>query len=182
MKGHIAPHCPNKNSGSNQGNTNNRFISKQDKGERRCNSVVVEEHPHVYEGTINGQEISVVLDSGACISIVPKSSVKDSQFINETVTIVVCTKDKYVANIAVVPFQFVDWEMTKEVAIAPDEMLSGCALYSFKLLDESDMKFIEFIKAKKDAIAKETANTPTLIVTTTAQDRAEREEQEQTDK
>ena len=32
------------------------------------------------EGKINGQEISVVLDSGACISIVPKSLVKDSQY------------------------------------------------------------------------------------------------------
>ena len=49
------------------------------------------------------------------------------------------------ANIAVVPFQFGDWEMTKEVAVAPDEMLSGCALYSFKLLDDSDMKLTEFI-------------------------------------
>ena len=47
------------------------------------------------EGKINGQEISVVLDSGACISIVPKSLVKDSQYTNETVTIVGCTKDKY---------------------------------------------------------------------------------------
>ena len=86
------------------------------------------------------------------------------------------------ANIAVVPFQFGDWEMTKEVAVAPDEMLSGCSLYSFKLLDDSNMKLTEFIKAKKDAVAKETANAPTLIVTTRAQERAEREEQEQTDK
>ena len=117
---------------------------------------------HVVEGKINEQEISVVLDSGACISIVPKSLVKDSQYTNETVTIVGCTKDKYVVNIAVVSFQFGDWEMTKEVAVTPDEMLSGCALYSFKLLDDSDMKLTEFIKAKKDAIAKETANAPTL--------------------
>ena len=31
------------------------------------------------EGKINGQEISVVLDSGACISIVPESLVHSQQ-------------------------------------------------------------------------------------------------------
>ena len=66
------------------------------------------------EGKINGQEIPVVLGSGACISIVLKSLVKDSQYTNETVTIVGCTKDKYVTNITIVLFQFGDWEILKK--------------------------------------------------------------------
>ncbi len=86
---------------------NNQLVMKNSRGDKKANVVVLDEHNNVVEAAVNGKEVTVILDTGAQISVVPASLVGSTQFLDELVTIKGVSHDNIVADVATVAFKMV---------------------------------------------------------------------------
>ncbi len=102
--GHKSPGCP-KNMKDDQPKNNNQLVMKNSRGDKKVNVVVLDEHNNVVEAAVNGKEVTVILDMGAQISVVPASLVESTQYLDELVTIQGVSHDKIVADVATVAFK-----------------------------------------------------------------------------
>ncbi len=168
VQGHISPECPNgsrkekdqgyenkKDQGTDKNNKENPILVKNHRGVKNVSLVLADQHPNIIPATINGNCVDLVLDSGASISVVPESVVNQSQYTNDQVVIVGVTNDSYLANVAEIPFNNGKSVIVKEAAVVPDDMTSGCALFSLALRNAEDMKFTQVDTSsddKKDAV------------------------------
>ena len=74
----------------------------------------------VIKGVVNGKEVSIVLDSGTVISVVPEDMVGEEQKTGEVVSIIAFqSKEPVYLPIARVKFKIEHLEWEKEVALAP---------------------------------------------------------------
>ncbi len=65
----------------------------------------------------------MLIDAGAQISVVSASLVKNTQYVDEFVTIDGVFHDKIVADVATVPFKNSDTLVQKDVAVVPDYLI-----------------------------------------------------------
>ncbi len=131
-----------------QPKNNNQLVMKNSRGDKKANVVVLDEHNNVVEAAVNGKEVTVILDTGAQISVVPASLIESTQYLDELVTIQGVSHDKIVADVA---FKIGNTLVQKDVAVVPDHLTSGCVLYSIDIVNDEDHRLLEeYRKAKKE--------------------------------
>ncbi len=149
--GHKSPECPKNMKEDDQPKNNNQLVMKNSRGDKKANVVVLDEHNNVVEAAVNGKEVTVILDTGAQISVVPASLVESTQYLDELVTIQGVSHDKIVADVATVAFKIGNTLVQKDVAVVPDHLTSGCVLYSIDIVNDEDHRLLEeYRKAKKE--------------------------------
>ena len=158
VEGHRSPQCPKKN----------QEKSKPKEGQGQAKPVRKlwhrTEEDTVIEGVVNGQEVPIVLDSGATISVVPEGMV-DEELLTGKVVSVMAFQSKEPVSLPTAKVQFkveqLEWE--EEVALAPtmegqdEEVLCrfdvrsdrGFALVSLVREREKVMRVVTRAEAKK---------------------------------
>ena len=133
-EGHKSPQCPRKTEFGKEVKT--RPVNRISHG-RGGGTVIA--------GEVNGQETSILIDSGASISIVPETMVKPEDLTGENVMVKSFGGQLMKLPIAEVPFKLFNQEWTETVAVAFLEDGQECeVLYGIDL--ESD-RGIELIMA-----------------------------------
>ena len=158
VEGHRSPQCPKKG----QEKPKPKEAQGQPKPVRRLWHRTEEDT--VIEGVVNGQEIPIVLDSGATISVVPEGMVGEELLTGKVVSVMAFqSKEPVSLPTAVVHFKVEQLEWEEEVALAPtmegqsDEVLCkfdvrsdrGFALVSLVRERERVMRVVTRAEAKK---------------------------------
>ena len=114
VEGHRSPQCPKRG----QEKTKPKEAQGQAKPVRRLWHRT--EDDTVVEGEVNGQEIPIVLDSGASISVVPEGMVGEELLTGKSVFVMAFqSKEPVTLPTAVVHFKVEQLEWEEEVALAP---------------------------------------------------------------
>lgn len=111
IEGHKSPQCPNKPDRGKEARAKPVkmvFVNKKE-GLKRV------------EGCVNGTATSIVLDSGASISIIPDSMVDPNSYTGESVIAKGLWDEGRRLPLAKVPFEIGPLEWVEEVAVAPAE-------------------------------------------------------------
>ena len=187
VEGHRSPQCPKKG----QEKPKPKEGQGQAKPVRKLWHRTKEDT--VIEGVVNGQEVPIVLDSGATISVVPEGMVSDELLTGEVVSVMAFqSKEPVSLPTARVQFKVEHLEWEEEVALAPTiegqgaEVLCrfdvrsdrGFALVSLVRESEKVMRVVTRAEAQKQAdedkknaevVAKEKPNVRKPVVGTVAQ-------------
>ena len=144
-EGHKAPQCPRK------------MVKEEHKGagpktrplkRLRASSSSEVEIP----GTVNGVEVSVLLDSGAAVSVVPEHLVSKEQYTGETIWVKPFkAKEAYSCPLASVPFSMGNMQWEEKVAVdtvCGDE--EGEILYCLNIRSERGLNLIQFVNKMED--------------------------------
>ena len=94
---------------------------------------------------INGQEVSVLLDSGSAVTILPEKMVAQAQRLKETVELKgFGAKESFVFQLAEVPFEVGGSRWVETVAVAPDE--TGCeVIYGLNLASLRGLELVYMV-------------------------------------
>ena len=163
-EGHKSPQCPrNAKNGRGGFKDKPRSVKRIWRIQDKCVSL---------EGVVNGQGASVLLDSGAAISVIPRSMVNEDQLTGRMVAVRPFGVSKpMLLPIANLPFAIGGLEWEEVVAVAPSlEDVVEEVIYSLDLLSERGSQLIE--------IAKGMHPKEVMRVTTRAQAKADAEEAE----
>ena len=136
VEGHKSPQCPKKPevlSKEIKLKPVKRLRQKQDKCVR-------------LDGIVNGQSVSIVMDSGAAMPVVPESLVSSDDLTGERVAVSGVFKVEEVP-VASIPFKIGRWEWMEEVAVVPlREDSVNEVIYGMNLKSERDRELIELIE------------------------------------
>ena len=164
-EGHKSPQCP-KNVRSEKGGGKDakpKSVKRVWRNQPKC---------VMLDGIVNGHRTSVLLDSGAAISVIPKSMVSENQLTGGGVAVKPFGASKsMLLPLASLPFSigYLEWE--EIVAVAPlQEGVEEEVLYSLDLLSERGLQLVMMANCKGPA--------EVLRVTTRAQAKTDLEEKE----
>ena len=130
--GHKASFCPDKGSGAK---ANPKVAAKRASSWRTTNEYVV-------RGLVGEKEFDFVLDTGASVCIVPESLVDESEYVHDTVVVLDANGGTVRRTVAKVKLQVYGLCETKEVAVAPDDVLGGKAILALNLGDPLDVEVL----------------------------------------
>ena len=191
VEGHRSPQCPKRGQ--------EKAKPKEGQGQARPVRKLWHrtEEDTVVEGVVNGQEVPIVLDSGASISVVPEEMVEEELLTGEVVA-VMAFQSKEPVNLptARVSFKVENLEWEEEVALAPNiegqgaEVLCrfdvrsdrGFALVSLVREREKVLRVVTRAEAQKqekedrknaEVVAKEKPKVRVPVVGTVAQAQSE---------
>ena len=154
-EGHRSPQCPRNVKGDKGGAKEKpRIVKRIWRTQNESLSL---------EGMVNGHPVSILLDSGASISVIPKSLVNDDQLTGATVAVRPFGVSKtMLLPVAHLPFVIGELEWEETVAVAPPlEGVEEEVIYGLNLLSDRCTKLVE--------IAKKVHSAGVLRVTTRAE-------------
>ena len=97
---------------------------------------------NVVRGKVGSMELDFVLDTGASVSVVPSSCVRDEQLLDECVIIEDANGGEARRSLAMVDIVVKGLVSQTEVAVAPDEVLKGKVLFAISLENPDHRKFL----------------------------------------
>ena len=154
-EGHKSPQCPRNVKGDKGGAKEKPRIVKR--------IWRIQNESVTLDGMVNGHCASILLDSGANISIIPKSLVDDDQLTGATVAVrPFGVSTTMLLPVAHLPFVIGELEWEEVVAVAPPlEGVEEEVIYGLNLLSDRGTRLVE--------IAKKVHSAEVLRVTTRAQ-------------
>ena len=164
-EGHKSPQCPKnaRNEKAGSKDVKPKSIKRVWRSQPKCVTL---------DGVVNGHRTSVLLDSGAAISIIPESMIKEGQLTGGSVAVKPFGASKsMLLPLASLPFSIGDLEWEEVVAVAPlQEGVEEEVLYSLDLLSDRGLQLV--------MMANSVGPAEVLRVTTRAQAKTESEEEE----
>ena len=130
-QGHRANFCPEKASIKPA----QKIAAKRARSWRTTNEYVV-------SGIVGEKVHDFVLDTGACVCIVPESCVNEEEYLQDMLVVVDANGHTERRRIAKKRLQIKRFDEEIEVAVAPDEVLGGKAIFSINLGDPLDWEIL----------------------------------------
>ena len=166
VEGHRSPQCPKKN--QNQEKPKPKEGQGQAKPLRKLWHRTQDDT--VIEGIVNGQEVPIVLDSGATISVVPEVMVGDDLLTGDVVSVMAFqSKEPVTLPTARVQFKVKHLEWEEEVALAPTIEGQGAeVLCRFDVRSDRGFDLVSLVREREQVLR--------VVTRAEAQKQAEEEE------
>ena len=151
VEGHRSPQCPKKG----QEKTKPKEGQGQAKPVRKLWHRTKEDT--VVEGVVNGQEVPIVLDSGATISVVPEEMVGEELLTGEVVSVMAFqSKEPVSLPTARVQFKVEHLEWEEEVALAPTVEGQGAeVLCRFDVRSDRGFALVSLVREREKVLRAE---------------------------
>ena len=164
-EGHKSPQCPKYVKGDKGKDARAKPVKRVRWSQPKC---------VIMTGVVNSHVTPVLLDSGAAISIVPQSLVRDDQLTGGSVAVKPFGASKsMLLPISSVSFKIGELEWEEIVAVAPtQEGVEEEVLYSLDLVSERGLQLVRMANEEKQVVQEP---VEVLRVTTRAQAKTDRE-------